>query len=117
VGDAPPESARNIVQAYVPSSQKTLGWDVIAWRPGGYALDEAVCVDAVEFEHGPPADDRAATDPATVADALSQALELCRGEPLADVAAPFAEEQRTRLTELRLSCSVGRCQAGLRKAG
>ena len=50
---------------------------------------------------------------AVVADALGRALGLWRGEPLADVEAPFAETQNTRLTELRLSAVEARADAGL----
>jgi predicted ATPase/DNA-binding SARP family transcriptional activator len=101
-GDAPPESARNVVQVYVSSLRKTLGRDVVVSGPGGYGLDAAVRVDAVEFERGLRAGSVMGGDPAEVADVLGRALELWRGEPLADVSAPFAEGQRTRLTELRL---------------
>ena len=48
-----------------------------------------------------------------VSDALGRVLGLWRGEPLADIAAPFAEGQRTRLTELRLSAVEARADAGL----
>ena len=102
-GDGPPESARNIVQVYVSSLRRMLGRDVIGSGPGGYGLDAAVWVDAAEFEHALRAGLPTAGDPAVVADTLGRALGLWRGEPLADVAAPFAEVQRTRLTELRLS--------------
>jgi predicted ATPase len=112
-GDAPPESARNIVQVYVSSLRKMLGRDVISSGPGGYGLDAAVWVDAAEFEHALRAGLRSAGDPAVVADALRRALGLWRGEPLADVAAPFAETQRTRLAELRLSAVEAWADAGL----
>ena len=102
-GDAAPESARNIVQVYVSSLRRILGRDVISSGPGGYRLDAAVRVDAAEFEQGLRAGLRTGGDPALIADALSRVLGLWRGEPLADVAAPFAEGQRTRLAELRLS--------------
>src|ERR1700745_1454374 len=51
-GEAPPESARNIVQVYVSSLRRMLGRDVISSGPGGYRLDAAVWVDAAEFEDG-----------------------------------------------------------------
>ena len=111
--DAPPESARNVVQVYVSSLRRMLGRDVISSGPGGYLLDAAARVDAVEFEHGLRAGLHAAGGPAVVADALGRALGLWRGEPLADVEAPFAEGQRTRLTELRLSAVEARADAGL----
>src|SRR5580692_9680888 len=50
--DAPPESARNIVQVYVSSLRRMLGREVISSGPGGYLLDAAARVDAVEFERG-----------------------------------------------------------------
>jgi len=112
-GDAPPESARNIVQVYVSSLRRMLGRDVIGSGPGGYGLDAAVRVDAAEFEHELRAGLRAAGDPAVAADTLGRTLGLWRGEPLADVAAPFAEAQRTRLTELRLSAVEAWADAGL----
>ena len=112
-GDAPPESARNIVQVYVSSLRKMLGRDVISSGPGGYLLDMAVRVDAAEFEHALRAGLRPADNPAVVVDALSRALGLWRGEPLANVAAPFAETQRTRLAELRLSAVEAWAGAGL----
>ena len=112
-GDAPPESARNIVQVYVSSLRRMLGRDVIGSGPGGYALDAAVRVDAAEFEQELRAGLRTAGEPAVAAEALSRALGLWRGEPLADVAAPFAEAQRTRLTELRLSAVGAWADAGL----
>ena len=102
-GEAPPESARNIVQVYVSSLRKMLGRDAISSGPGGYRLDAAVWVDAAEFEDGLRAGLRSAGEPAVVAEALGRALGLWRGEPLAGVAAPFAEAQRARLTGLRLS--------------
>ena len=55
----------------------------------------------------------AAGGPAVVADALGRVLGLWRGEPLADVEAPFAETQRTRLVELRLSAVEAWADAGL----
>ena len=112
-GDAPPESARNIVQVYVSSLRRMLGRDVIGSGPGGYGLDAAVRVDAAEFEQELRAGLRTAGEPAVAADALGRALGLWRGEPLADVAAPFAEAQRTRLTELRLSAVEAWADAGL----
>jgi len=112
-GDAPPESARNVVQVYVSSLRRMLGRDAIGSGPGGYGLDAAVWVDAVEFEHELRAGLRMAGDPTVVADTLGRTLGLWRGEPLADVAAPFAEAQRTRLTELRLSAVEAWADAGL----
>jgi predicted ATPase/DNA-binding SARP family transcriptional activator len=112
-GDAPPESARNIVQVYVSSLRRMLGRDVIGSGQGGYGLDAAVRVDAAEFEHELRAGLRMAGDSAVAADTLGRVLGLWRGEPLADVAAPFADAQRTRLTELRLSAVEAWADAGL----
>jgi len=112
-GDAPPESARNIVQVYVSSLRRMLGRDVISLVPAGYRLDAAVRVDAAEFEQGVGAGLRTAGDPAAVSATVGRVLGLWRGEPLADVAAPFAEGQRTRLTELRLAAVEAWADAGL----
>ena len=112
-GDSPPESARNIVQVYVSSLRKVLGPDVLSSGPGGYVLDSSVQVDAAEFEQAVRARSGIAQDPAVVADGLRAALGLWRGEPLADVAAPFAETQRTRLAELRLATVEAWADAGL----
>ena len=112
-GDAPPKSARTIVQVYVSSLRRMLGRDVIGSGQGGYGLDAAVRVDAAEFEHELRAGLRMAGDSAVAADTLGRTLGLWRGEPLADVAAPFADAQRTRLTELRLSAVEAWADAGL----
>jgi predicted ATPase/DNA-binding SARP family transcriptional activator len=112
-GDAPPESARNVVQVYVSSLRKLLGRDVINSGSGGYGLEPGAWVDAAEFGRELLAAQRSASDPATVARALSRALGLWRGEPLADVTAPYAEGQRTRLIELRLSAMEAWADAGL----
>jgi predicted ATPase/DNA-binding SARP family transcriptional activator len=112
-GDAPPESARNIVQVYISSLRKLLGRDVINSGSGGYGLDPGAWVDAAEFGRELRAAHRSASDPATVARALSRALGLWRGEPLADVTAPYADGQRTRLIELRLSAVEAWADAGL----
>jgi predicted ATPase/DNA-binding SARP family transcriptional activator len=112
-GDVPPESARNTVQVYVSSLRRTLGRGAIISGPGGYRLDAASRVDAVEFEQEVRASSDGTGDPALRADGLGRALAAWRGEPLADVAAPFAEWQRTRLTELRLSAVEAWSSAGL----
>lgn len=116
-GDAPPESARNIVQVYVSSLRRTLGRGVITSGPGGYRLDVASRVDAVEFEQEARACADGTGDPAVRWDGLGRALGAWRGEPLADVAAPFAEGQRTRLTEIRLSAVEAWASAAWRAAG
>jgi predicted ATPase/DNA-binding SARP family transcriptional activator len=112
-GDTPPESARNVVQVYVSSLRRVLGRDLFSSGPAGYGLDAAVQVDAVEFEHGLRAGSPGAGDPAVAAETLGRALGLWQGEPLADVAAPFVDVQRTRLAELRLSVVEARADAML----
>jgi len=112
-GDESPESARNIVQVYVSSLRRALGRGAIISGSGGYCLDADAQVDAVEFEQAVRAYAGGTGDPAVRADGLHRALSSWHGEPLVDVAAPFAEGQRTRLTELRLSAVEAWASAGL----
>jgi DNA-binding SARP family transcriptional activator len=95
-GEAPPDSARNAIQVYVSALRKLLGHEAIRSGSGGYALDPAIRVDAVELEqavgeylHGPVG--------GTSIDGVCEAMERWRGEPLSDVTAPFVETQRVRL--------------------
>jgi predicted ATPase/DNA-binding SARP family transcriptional activator len=101
-GEAPPDSARNAIQVYVSALRKLLGHEAIRSGSGGYALDPAIRVDAVELEqavgeylHGPVG--------GTSIDGVCEAMERWRGEPLSDVTAPFVETQRVRLVELHLA--------------
>jgi DNA-binding SARP family transcriptional activator len=112
-GDAPPETAVNLVQGYVSELRKVLGSDVIATRGRGYAIDIAPStLDLHRFEElmskadGSPA--------AVAADRLRRALALWRGPAFADlVDEPFAHAVSARLDELRLMALERRIDADL----
>ena len=101
--EEPPETARKALQVYVSQLRKVLGRDRLETKPRGYLLrlgpEE---LDLTRFEllrdDGKP----------------EQALELWRGEPLADFADQrFAEPEIARLEELRLSCLEQRIELDL----
>ena len=108
-GERPPETAIKTVQVYVSRLRKELGEGVLVTRGGGYVLEaEPDQVDVERFERlaaeGREALDRG--EPAVAAQSLTEALELCRGPPLADFTyEPFAQNEIARLEELQRSRS------------
>ncbi|RZQ60197.1 BTAD domain-containing putative transcriptional regulator [Amycolatopsis suaedae] len=111
--DTPPRGAAATLHTYVSGLRRALdpgrrrGADSpLATTPAGYvlrldedALDVAVFERACERGRGR----HEAGDHREAAATLRAALDLWRGEPLAGVAGSFAEGNRTRLTELRLT--------------
>lgn len=101
--DDPPPSARSTLRSYISRLRHVLG-DALVSRANGYALDlDDNRVDAKRFEKlveegtngGNPA-------------ALGEALELWRGEPLADlVDSSRGQAEARRLVDLRLAAVVG----------
>ncbi|HKH15744.1 MAG TPA: AfsR/SARP family transcriptional regulator [Solirubrobacterales bacterium] len=116
-GDRPPDTATKTVQVYVSRLRRVLGEGILVTRGGGYALDVGPDeVDADRFKRladdGREALDRG--DAARAAEQLRAALELWRGEPLADFAyEDFARNEIARLTELRLGAVEDRIEADL----
>ena len=113
-GEQPPGHAGNALQVQVAKLRGVLGPEVIATRPGGYAFTADLDVD--DFEHLVDEGQRCleAGDASEAARLLRQALALCRGEPLSDFAfADFAQGERTRLQELRLTALESRIEADL----
>ncbi|MEV4433190.1 BTAD domain-containing putative transcriptional regulator [Streptomyces sp. NPDC049555] len=110
-GEAEPESAVTIVRTYAWRLRKLLtaaGGDpqVLARAGDGYRLaQDPLSVDAFRAEHlaAQAARARAAEEYDECAALLTEAVALWRGEPLAGVPGPFAERQRSRLAELRLT--------------
>lgn len=115
----PPAGVQTTLQTYVfhlrealePTRVKGAASGVISTVPGGYRLEKtAATVDAVRFEElVAAARSSLAADPATASALLKQALELWRGDVLADLTsmdafvAPVAarlEETRAAATEL-----------------
>jgi DNA-binding SARP family transcriptional activator/streptogramin lyase len=109
-GERPPPTAAKILQNAVSQLRKTLGDDRLLTRPPGYFLRvEPGELDLERFEvlteRG-----RAEGDPAL----LREALELWRGEPLADLRdEPFAQRASLRREEARLAAREDRLDADL----
>jgi len=117
-GDQPPADQANALQSLVSRLRRVLpDRDVIVSVPTGYRLAlPARDVDVTSFEQlardGRNALD--ATDAEAAATLLRRALDLWRGDALADVAdAPFAVAAATRLEELRLAAVEDRIEADL----
>lgn len=116
-GERPPNRATKTVQVYISRLRKALGDGVLVTRDGGYALEPAGdSVDADRFrrlaDEGRKGLDNG--DPRGAREALTAALDLWRGPPLADLAyEPFAQSEVARLEELRLVALENRAEADL----
>lgn len=104
-GDRPPKSSAAIVHDLVSQLRRLLGAEVVGTAPGGYVLRALPAdVDALRFEQLVQ-DGRqwmAAGDSAAAAEALSMALGLWRGAPLAELDDwPPARAEAVRLEEQR----------------
>ncbi|MFD7659871.1 BTAD domain-containing putative transcriptional regulator [Actinosynnema sp. NPDC059797] len=117
-GDAPPASAVGSLHTYVSGLRRALGpvRDALVSQTSGYSLRLADgAVDAEVFDRcrsrarllADSGDHRAARV------ALDEALGLWLGEAYSGVPGPFAEVERRRLDELRLSALEMRARAAL----
>lgn len=118
-GERPPRTATTSLQNGVSQLRKLLGPALLETRPPGYVLHAAPeQLDLACFERLlARARDEA---PAERARTLREALELWRGEPLADLGFEFAQDEIRRLQELRLVAQEERLAAELelgREAG
>src|SRR5438552_3671291 len=118
-GEHAPETANSALQGYVSALRKTLGADLILTRAPGYVLETA-SVDLGRFEslvaEGSAA--LAAGHARQASERLREALDLWRGEPLADLdSVGFVQIERPRLEELRLSAVEERLDADLALGG
>jgi YVTN family beta-propeller protein len=116
-GERAPATAAKTLQGYISHLRKALGSDVLLTRGGGYELRPGGGeVDADRFG-GLFAEGRAALadgDAEVARERLAAALELWRGEPLADFAyEAFAQGEIARLSEARLSALEERLDADL----
>ena len=112
-GESPPVSAAGSVYTYISALRRTLGdagvaegRDVLLSTKLGYALRlDPAEVDAVAFERRVAHAEELASagEHRDAADELERALALFHGEPYAGVPGPYAEHERDRLTERRLS--------------
>jgi DNA-binding SARP family transcriptional activator len=113
-GDAPPGTAHTVVHGHVSALRKLLGPDRIETRGPGYLLrassDE---LDLAHFE-ALVAEAQGHLDADARAARLRAALAVWRGEPLADFRYDsFAQSERARLDELKLSVLEERLDADL----
>jgi predicted ATPase/DNA-binding SARP family transcriptional activator len=117
-GEAPPASARKLLQVYVSQLRKALpDGAAVVTRPGGYALDlGGGSLDAARFE-ALLADASAALregNPALAASLARRALELWRGPAFAEMAyEEFARGEAERLDELRVVAAEESLEARL----
>lgn len=111
--DGAPATAPKALQVYVSRLRKTLGADVLATRPPGYAVVVAPeQLDLTRFER--LVENARQVGPVDAASMLRDALSLWRGDPLAEFADElFAQTEILRLQELRLSAVEDRIDADL----
>ncbi|SEN78332.1 DNA-binding transcriptional activator of the SARP family [Actinacidiphila rubida] len=122
-GDLAPPGAGATIRTYVSRLRRALAGcgpaPVITSVGGGYALPAASGTsDLAEFERLLRAarDAGSAGDPATEVERLGAALALWKGTPLAGVRAEYAEHERIRLGQRRLT-AVEECAAALLAVG
>ncbi|PJN34619.1 AfsR family transcriptional regulator [Streptomyces sp. CB02959] len=120
-GDEPPHAALAALRTYASRLRKALGDDAEALvsESGGYALRSVDGLpldldhDTAEQYAAEAEKAKAAGDRGRARELLDAALDLWDGEPLARVPGPYAENQRTRLEEWRLSLTETRLDLGL----
>ncbi|MFI9720485.1 BTAD domain-containing putative transcriptional regulator [Streptomyces sp. NPDC052396] len=107
-GEEPPHAALAALRTYASRLRKALGpdADILVSEAGGYAIRVGVdCLDTETVERLAAEADkaRAAGQRVQARDLMTQALAVWDGEPLAGVTGPFADTQRARLEEWRLT--------------
>jgi len=109
----PPATAVASLQNFIGQLRKALGPDAIETRAPGYVLRlEPEQLDVARVRR--LVDEARASEPVRRAQLLGEALELWRGEPLADFRYDeFAQAEIARLDELRLALVEERAEAKL----
>ncbi|MFI8852553.1 AfsR/SARP family transcriptional regulator [Streptomyces sp. NPDC053499] len=108
-GEEPPERAKAALRTYASRIRKALGADadILVSESGGYAIRTGpeAALDVETAHELAVRAEKAATggDRAQARELYGAALKHWDGEPLAHVPGPFAEHQRVRLEEWRLS--------------
>ncbi|MFI9079472.1 BTAD domain-containing putative transcriptional regulator [Streptomyces sioyaensis] len=117
-GDEPPHAALAALRTYASRLRKALGNDseALVSESGGYAI-RPVNGRALDLDHdraeqyaAEAEKAKASGDRGRARELLECALALWDGEPLAGLAGPYAETQRTRLDEWRLSLTEARLE-------
>ena len=113
-GESPPPTALTALHGHVSALRKLLGSERIETHPPGYRLwVEEGELDASEFQSLITRAGRL-EHPAERAKLLQDALDLWRGEPLAEVRyESFAQNEIVRLDEVRLAALEDRIQADI----
>ncbi|MFF0476726.1 BTAD domain-containing putative transcriptional regulator [Streptomyces sp. NPDC004284] len=103
-GEEPPSQALAAVRTYASRLRKALDPNVLVSESGGYAI-RTTALDVTEAQELAAEADklRAAGDRTAARERLAEALDLWDGEVLASVPGPYAETQRARLEEWRLT--------------
>ncbi|MFF0425882.1 BTAD domain-containing putative transcriptional regulator [Streptomyces sp. NPDC004520] len=103
-GEEPPSQALAAVRTYASRLRKALDPNVLVSESGGYAI-RTTALDVTEAQELAAEADklRAAGDRTAARARLAEALDLWDGEVLASVPGPYAETQRARLEEWRLT--------------
>ncbi|MFC7264547.1 SAV_2336 N-terminal domain-related protein [Streptomyces lutosisoli] len=111
-----PERAEPLLSSYASGLRKTLGPGVLATTADGYALHAAEA--DVDLYHHTERVERSkslrdAGDPAAARDAIQDAIDLWRFEPLAGVPGPSARRTRARLLPLHQKACALRAELDL----
>jgi DNA-binding SARP family transcriptional activator len=116
-GEAPPETAANVLQGYVSGLRKVLGRDTIATRGRGYVVavaDGTLDLDSFERHAATGMAEQSTGRAAESSAAFAAALALWRGPALSDLAdLPGVRPIAARLDELRLVALERRLESDL----
>ncbi|HEU0089223.1 MAG TPA: BTAD domain-containing putative transcriptional regulator [Pseudonocardiaceae bacterium] len=114
--ESPPAHPRAAIQTYIGRLRQAVGGRLIQTTPSGYQIElDPAQLDLTRFRRLVEQADQVA-DPARQAGLLGQALELWRGQPLADVSSePVLREEVPRLVEERLHAVEQLLDARLRR--
>ncbi|WP_322888058.1 AfsR/SARP family transcriptional regulator [Streptomyces solincola] len=115
-GEQPPAQALAALRTYASRLRKVLPAGTLVSESGGYALrtgGATVDLAAARELADQAAKARAAGDPAGARELLARSLGSWDGEPLASVPGPYAEAQRARLDEWRLTLLETRLELDL----
>ncbi|GAA2385876.1 transcriptional regulator AfsR [Streptomyces glaucosporus] len=106
-GEEPPQRALAALRTYASRLRKALGAEALISESGGYAIrlgpDTELDVDTATARASEAEKAASGGDALRARELYGEALACWNGETLASVPGPYAENQRTRLEEWRLS--------------